>query len=308
MQNETFLNAYQRELVTVRDAKPNTVRAYLHHVNSLATALQTRGRTLLDATRDDLLAWREGMVRKPRGAAQAVAAVRGFYNWMVDAGHVVQSPLPAGMKVSVKYQEPTDVPTVHQFLEMRAAVDRPYDGRLADRVTRRALVEVLAGAGLRIEALLTLRPEHLHLADLRRPSILVNASEMSCKGKTAGTVPISWYAAETLRSYLKLHPVQPGSPVFPYSGKVVRRILTHVQPAGMRLKPHSLRHFYCSMTYFKNFDGGKNDLIWVRDAAGHSNVATTNNYLKLARRVCQDEEAWTVWAYGSLFQAQAMSA
>jgi site-specific recombinase XerD len=297
--NSDVLEQYRRELSTVQGAASNTVKTYLRELESLVKFLDTKSLTLMDATRETFMDWRESMLtRKPSGIALALAACRSLYSFLDESGILSPSPFPDRFKVKVKRQEPTAVPTAAQFITMRTLLDRePFDTRALDGLTRRAIVESLAGSGLRIEALLTLKAAHIRLDELR-PMILVDAATMSCKGGLAGQIPLSPYAAGILRQYIKAHPVDPGKPLFPVSQSVIRKILHEIAPAGLNLKPHSLRHFYISMSYFMDFSGNRFDVVSCRDSAGHSNIAITNRYLSIAKSICQGDAEWKEWAYG----------
>lgn len=309
MDGTGIVDQYARELSTVQDCAPNTVAAYRRDVERFETFLAGRGRTLLEATREDFLDLKEQekTARKASSLACIFKALRSFYGWLHDEGHIPGYPIPRKLKVRLKQQEPTEVPTAEQFIKMRRELEKPVlDKRAVPQDQRRLIVEVLAGSGLRISALLTLKPRHLRLG--QRPVILVEADSMACKGKTAGEVPLSPYAADLLKAYLQAHPMSFDAPIFDLSDWAVRNILKQVSPKGLNLHPHSLRHFYCSMTYYRDFDGGRKDLIWVRDAAGHSNVSVSNRYLRLARRTCSSDDVWEAWAHGPAIAKEARSA
>lgn len=298
---------YSRELRDVRDLSQNTVKAYTQAVTSLEDWLKKRNTQLRGATRDDIVTYKAHLIEEKSSAATVrlfIAGIRTFYNWLVSIEKIKVNPVPAEMTVRHKEQEPTDVPTVQQFLEMRArlAAYVPDRANALDAQTRTAIVEVLAGSGLRLDALLTLRPSHLRLGD--RPHIMVDAGTMSCKGKSAGEIPISPYAASILSSYVAARGIAEDRPLFDVSASMIHKILNQIEPAGLNCKPHSLRHFYGSMMYFRNFDGKEHDVVWVRDAMGHASISTTDKYLKMARRVCQTAPEWEAWATGKAIEKQ----
>lgn len=298
MTDTELLQDFKKWLAELRDAAHNTVRAYGFQLNNLVSFLTEQGKSLTTANYDDFIAWRAAMKadREPRGISLAIASARCFYRYAEERNILRPNPFPSSLKVSVKDQEPIDVPTVAQFLEMR---QKARTGPLSrtDAITCAAVLETLAGTGLRLDALLTLRVQHLNL-DGARPCIVVDSNTMACKGQKAGTIPMSPYAASALQEYLAAHPPADGAVIFPLKTGLVREMLDKCTPEGLHFTPHSLRHFYCSMTYFRNFDGEKNDILWVRDAAGHSSISTTDGYLKLARRVIQSELDWELWALG----------
>lgn len=288
---EAVLAQYARELASVRGAAPNTVRAYAGAVKRYSRWLGDRGDDIFRAGRDDIITYRESLSgRAAESVAMAVKSLRSFYAFALDAGFVQGSPVPATMRVKVKTQEPRDVPTVAQFLGLRAGMT---DAPLAHR----ALVEFLAGSGLRISTVVTTRVRNLRLGD--KPCLVVDAATMACKGSHAGLVPLAPHAARLLAELVAARRLNPDDLLFALSEGAARRVLARsVPPALAGLSPHSFRHFYCAATYYRNFDGGRFDVVWVRDAAGHSNIAITNNYLRLARTICVSDAEWENWAYG----------
>lgn len=283
---------FRVELKDVKGCAENTCNTYCSQVTALSNFLITRKRTLRTADREDFIAWRQSMNdRAGSGIAIAVVAARSFYQILKRK----ECDFP-DFKVKIKRQEPIDVPSVKQFLVVRELLQKPTtDKRAIDQATREAIVETLAGSGLRIEAFLSLRVHHIH-TDNARPYILVDAADMGCKGNRAQTIPLAPYAAAVLAKYIASRGIEGPELVFKVSGSMVRKLLIQVEPDGVHLKPHSLRHFYCSATYFRNFDGGRTDPVWVRDAAGHSSIATTDNYLRMAKRVVQTDAEWEKWA------------
>ncbi len=187
--------------------------------------------------------------------------------------------------------------TVAQFLKVREKVAVP-ESNWSIAQARQAMIELLAGSGLRVGALVTVRPCDCHL-DGDKPRIHVDASGMACKGKIAGGIPISPYSASILAKYLREHTIEPTRPIFAFTTRAVQLVLSKVGIEGVDLHPHALRHFYCGATYYKNFEGGRADLVWVRDAAGHSNVSTTDRYLKMAKHMNFTDETWDQWANGT---------
>lgn len=309
MRTEKAIERYERELRVTQGCADNTVRSYLGELAAFRTFLELRGRRLLATERADIVDFKESIAatRMARGVAQAMKSIRSFFSFCMDATLIAASPVPQNLRVPIKQQEPTDVPTAEQFLIIRERVRQPMrDPRAVPAATREAIVETLAGSGLRIEALLTLKPRHLRLG--ARPHIMVDAETMSCKGNAAGEVPITHHAAQVLAAYVSTNPRGFDQPLFDVSASVIRKILGELEPEGLNLKPHSLRHFYGSMTYFKNLDGGKSDVVWVRDAMGHASISTTNNYLKMARRVCQSDTEWEAWTTGARMVDKEMQA
>jgi len=293
------VKAFERELSVARSSAPSTVKRYLHEVVGLLMFLEKRHKTYKSATRDDFLDWKEELdSREPAGVNVAIVAARSFFNFLVETEQLTSSRFPASMKSKPKQQAPTSVPSVTQTLGIRAALATPIsDPRALDKATREALVETLAGSGLRVSTLLSIKPRHLRLSG--NPHIMIESGDVKIKSSKAGGVPISPYCAKILGDYVAAKGIS-DRPIFEVSESVVRKVVKSLSPVGMSLKPHSFRHFYIAMLYYKNFEGGRFDVVYARDAAGHSSIAVTDKYLQLAKTVCKNDEQWDEWANGSL--------
>lgn len=285
-----ILAQYERELVSVRDASDATVDTYGRELRHFAEWLNGRGTTLVRASRGDIVAYRETLGdRAAAGLCVVLAALRSFYEYAIDAGRLDASPVPIHMRVGVKRQEPKDVPTAAQFLAMRA--------KASDDT--RPLLDMLAGTGLRISAFLSMKVCNARLNLDGKSYISVDAATMSCKGHIAGSVPVTPHAARVMDAWIKARGLVADDRIIRHGENTVRDAVIAVRtPELPGLVPHSLRHFYVSMLYWRNLDGGKFDVVWVRDAAGHSNIATTDTYLRLARTICAGDAEWEEWAYG----------
>jgi hypothetical protein len=71
-----------------------------------------------------------------------------------------------------------------------------------------------------------------------------------------------------------------------------------------------MRHFFGCMMYHRSLDNTERDLCWIRDAMGHSSVAVTNLYLRLAGIVVHHDIDWheIVWHWTPKAQIRAKSA
>ena len=259
--------------------------------------LTAAGSSLDGAGRSDVIAYRESLSDKaPQTVAQFLKAARSFYTFALDAKLVDASPVPAAMRVALKQQEPTTVPTAAQFLAMRATAAARTTWRKREFQGGTTLIEALAGTGLRVAALLSARVSNLVLHD--KPYVMVDAATMSCKGIRASRVPMTPYAARCLAAWVAGKPQD--ALLFELSERSVRDVVSRAAPADLPcVCPHSLRHFYVSMLYRRNLDGGTFDVVWARDAAGHSSIAVTDGYLSMARTICASDAEWETWAYGT---------
>lgn len=305
MENDV-LAIYGRELAVVRGVRPATVLAYSKGVQCFMRWLN--GRSIYTVKREDFLRWREEEApkRKPGGMQLVVSAVRSFYAWLLETQRIPANPCPA--IVIRKTHEDPDVPTSAQFLRLRAAVQKsPH---------KSALIEVLVGSGLRIDAALSMKYSQVLLSnglespDWRRrdgaelvsgpparPTDYIRMDTEHSKSRRAVMVPITPCAARALRRWMRSD-AQPTDRVFPFSyASAYRYVVDAGASVGLEISPHSMRHLYACLMYYRNLDGMSHDPVWVRDAMCHSSVAMTDRYMKLARYTILNEVDWheIVW-------------
>lgn len=292
MKNRKIISNYWNHLINVEDAAVNTAKAYTRAVNLLRE--HTEDKPLKRINKDDVISFRQALTGAPNTINMRIRGIRSFFDWMVDENKIERNPVPRKLKVKTKKQAPY-VPSAQQFVAMRNKLESKQRYTGVDKVTRRAVFETMAGSGLRISDLLSLRASDLKLGD--KPYIAVNAEHMQVKGHFAGHVPITSYAAACLKQYLSYKGI--GGKLFNVSESWVRSFLNGLAPEGCKISPHTLRHFYCSMTYFRNFEGNSYDAVWVRDAVGHSSIQTTDKYLRSAQLVCSSMDEWAAWYCGS---------
>jgi integrase len=313
-----IIETYGRELAVVRGVRPATVLAYSKGIRCFMRWLN--GRSIYEVVREDFLRWREEEApkRKPSGMQLVVSAVRSFYAWLLETQRIPANPCPA--LVIRKTHEDPRVPTSAQFLQLRAAVQHYPQ--------RSALIEVLVGSGLRIDAALSLRYEQVLLStgvespDWRRqrqettvvvseapsrPTDYIRMDTEHSKSRRAVMIPLTPCAARALRRWMRPD-ARPDERVFTCCyGSAYRYVRDAGASIGVEISPHSLRHLYACLMYFKNLDGESHDPVWVRDAMCHSSVAMTDRYMRMARYVILNEYDWheIVWHWTPDLRMQA---
>ena len=273
-----LVDAYLSHLSVDRRLSPNTVESYARDLNLLGTiaaghdaAIETLDRRSLEAAVRQLMA--EG--RSPKSVARAVACFRGFYRFLVVAGHLPNNPAddlraPRAWKTLPKFLSVEDV---DKLLE---APDVSEPRGLRDR----ALIEVLYATGLRVSELVNLRPQDLNLES--------GYFTTTGKGRKQRLVPLGDEAASWVARYVKeSRPVllkKRASPrlfVNARGGTGLTRvgfwkILTaYGRQAGIgtSLSPHVLRHSFATHL----LDRGA-DLRAIQMMLGHADLSTTQIY------------------------------
>lgn len=221
----------------------------------------------------------------PASRGRMLAALRGFCKWLVIEGHMVSDPTIHLGNPAI----PGRMPSAFLGSELEAIVatvsQADPSARLPWPMRDRALVAVLAGAGLRASECINLK-----MADLIReqPAIL----KVTGKGNKQRRIPIPGEVVEAIDTYLaerceRLGDPAPTDPLLVrYNGKPFTReslnyhVYRWLLRAGVH-KPdgeaaHAFRH-----TYAKGLVANGVPLSSVQALLGHASLNTTQIYLKM---------------------------
>ncbi len=273
-----LVDTYLSHLAVDRRLSPNTVESYARDLTLLGrfaagadAQIEALDRRSLEAAVRQLMA--EG--RSPKSVARAVACFRGFYRFLVVAGHLPNNPAddlraPRAWKTLPKF---LSVEEVDKLLE---APDVSEPRGLRDR----ALIEVLYATGLRVSELVNLKPQDLNLES----GYLTTTG----KGRKQRLVPLGDDAASWVARYVKdsrpallKKRASPRLFVNARGGTGLTRvgfwkILTaYGRQAGIgsSLSPHVLRHSFATHL----LDRGA-DLRAIQMMLGHADLSTTQIY------------------------------
>ncbi len=221
----------------------------------------------------------------PASRGRMLAALRGFCRWLVIEGHMVADPTIHLGNPAI----PNRMPSAFLASELEAIVRTVSQADPAARLPwpsrDRALVAVLAGAGLRASECIKLK-----LADLIReqPPIL----KVTGKGNKQRRVPLPVEVVQAVDEYLaqrckRLGEPSPSDPLLVrYNGKPFTReslnyhVYRWILRAGVH-KPegeaaHAFRH-----TYAKGLVANGVPLSSVQALLGHASLNTTQVYLRM---------------------------
>ncbi len=275
---DLFLDATWAE----RGLSRNTLRSYRYDLRQLAAHQDQAGRTLTDASREDLLHFLATQLqsgRSPRTLSRYLSSFRQFYRWLLREGRVstdptalIESPkLGRGLPKALSEQQVTDL------LE---APDTATPLGLRDRT----MLEMMYATGLRVGELVGL--------ELASVNINQGVVRITGKGNKERLVPLGEEAMDWLGRYLR--EARPGLMrgldcplvfVTARRGGMSRQafwyaIRRHAQAAGIAqsVSPHMLRHSFA--THLLNHGA---DLRVVQLLLGHSDLSTTQIYTHIAR-------------------------
>jgi integrase/recombinase XerD len=276
--NARFIDAYLDELRVVRRLAENTLEGYGRDLRQLARFAAAKRVSLPRLSRGDLEAFvrdARGSGLSPRSVRRMVAAVRGFYRFLVADGHVALNPAD-------DLRGPRAWPALPKFLsleEVERLIAEP-DTATAMGVRDRALIELLYATGMRVS----------ELVSLRRADVNVDAGYLTClgKGSKQRVVPVGRVAVDWVNRYLRTsRPALVGARSSPRlfvnargGGKLTRvgfwKILKkHGRRAGLsrELSPHVVRHSFATHLLERGAD-----LRMIQTLLGHADLSTTQIY------------------------------
>ena len=265
-----------------RGLSDNSLQSYRHDLLNLQNRLAARGRSLQDATREDLLAVLASEMQQgksPRSLSRYLSAYRQFYRWLVREGKIDSDPVALIESPKTGRGLPKAISEAQVEL-LLAAPDT--DTMLGQR--DKAMLELMYATGLRVSELVGLELSNINLNQ--------GVVRVIGKGQKERLVPIGDEAHESLKIYLAsgrpeiLQGVQTDS-VFVTTRKsgMTRQAFWYMvrRYAGMcdipnKLSPHMLRHSFA--THLLNHGA---DLRVVQLLLGHSDLSTTQIYTHIAR-------------------------
>ncbi len=214
----------------------------------------------------------------PTTVARRLAALRGFYRFLLRERHVASDPTE---DVSSP-RRGEELPRVLSSEEVARLLAQP-DPRTPEGLRDRALLELLYSSGLRVSELVG-----LDVGDVDLESELVRVLG---KGSKERVVPVGSYAVRTLQAYLTLgRPRLARRSAALFVSRLGRRLSRqwvwrclrrYARAAGISrpVTPHMLRHSFATHL----LEGGA-DLRSVQELLGHASIATTQVYTHVARQ------------------------
>jgi len=275
---ERFADALWME----RGLSANSLSAYQTDLRQLAQWLDRRGRGLLGARREDLLAYLvflHDSGRKARSAARALSTMRQFYQYALREGWHPEDP--SAQIEAPKLGRP--LPKSLTESEVEALLEAPDTGT-PEGFRDRVMFELLYATGLRVSELVGL--------GFGQVSLNQGLVRVVGKGGKERLVPLGEDAADWIERFVRgprddLLKGRVSDWLFTTrrGGGMTRqafwyRIKLHAQRAGItgNISPHTLRHAFA--THLVNHGA---DLRVVQLLLGHSDLSTTQIYTHVAK-------------------------
>lgn len=211
---------------------------------------------------------------KPATVSRRVRALNSFFDWLVEIKAVPSNPT-IGLRLPRERHKPKAL-NPQELYRLRRAV---YKSRNARDI---AILEILAGAGLRVSELCGLELADVEIFERK------GTARVRGKGDKYREVPLNADARHALTNYLKERGQTPGrlflgqrGPMTP-SG-VFRMLQKYARQAGLSVSPHTLRH-----TFATGLLRAGTDLVTVKELLGHEDINTTAIYTGPTQEVMED--------------------
>lgn len=284
---DELISKYIDYLRNERNASGHTLRNYLSDLNQFQRFLR-HSEFCLDATGNidqrkiDIHVARAYLAslnkhRKKTSIGRKLAALKGFFKYLLASGHVAKDPL-------LLIQTPKQDKPLPSFLSVDDVfqllggikIDGPLD------VRDRAMLEVFYSTGIRVSELVGLNWDDVDFQ--------LGITRVMGKGSKERIVPIGAVAMQALQDYSLEHrkkwlPCKGENAVFlNRHGKritarsVARIVEKHLKACGIavHIGPHGLRHTFA--THLLNSGA---DLRVIQEMLGHASLSTTQRYTHL---------------------------
>jgi integrase/recombinase XerC len=262
------------------DRSPATQRAYLGDLHQFVPWAEERHWTgptaITKRILREYLAFMTARGDERASIARRRASLRSYFSWLVERGHLVESPAARLSAPRPNVQLPKVV--------VREQLDSLLDEDWGDdewAVLDRAICEVLYGAGLRVSELCGLNVDSVDFTE--------GLVRVMGKGRKERIVPLHRRALAAVSLWLSdaredvVRADSPRNALFlnrrghRLGSRDVRRILDNRVARG-HVHPHALRHTYATHL----LEGGA-DLRVVQELLGHESLTTTQLYTHVSK-------------------------
>jgi integrase/recombinase XerD len=274
---------YLDYLLIERGVARNTLEAYKRDLHRFFLFLNEKGLTEIEAVTQAIIIEYLTLIKKEGLSAnsmnRALAALRGFYKYLLKEKKVGESPL-VNIELSKVWMR---LPDTISKEEMAFLLTRPGDGTKA-ALRDTAMMELLYATGIRVSELIAMTMNSINWQ--------VGYLIVMGKGSKERIVPIGKKAYDCTRRYVdearpKLMRQKNTDVLFltrfgkGFTRQGFWKIVSHyVKEAGMQknIHPHTFRHSFASHL----LEGGA-DLRTVQVMLGHADISTTQIYTHITR-------------------------
>jgi len=278
-----LLNQYFNHLLIEKGVAENTLEAYGRDLKRYVSFLEQKGltdvRSVIPKTVIEFLVQIKAEGLSPNSMNRSLAALRGFYKFLLQEKVLDESPL-AHIELAKVWMR---LPDTVSKEEMNLILSQPGDQTPA-ALRDSAMLELLYATGLRVSELISLTMNSINWQ--------VGFLIVMGKGSKERVVPIGKTAYDCVRRYVdearpKLTKSKTTDVLFlnRFGGALTRQglwkiIIRYAQKAGLQknVHPHTFRHSFASHL----LEGGA-DLRAVQVMLGHADISTTQIYTHVTK-------------------------
>lgn len=281
----SYINDYMDYLNNVKQASKNTVASYRRDLDKLANYMESVGLQFKTINGTDLNSYVIYLKEQSMSTAtisRSIASIKSFFMYLFKKGIIDKDPteMLKPPKIEKKMPETLSINEINLLLE-QPSKSSPKE------IRDKAMLELLYATGMRVSELISLRLEDVNLM----------LSYILCKDvNKERVIPIENAAKIALENYIKnaretmcddseyLFTNLKGQPM---TRQGFWKLIKHyASQAGIDkdITPHMIRHSFAS-----HLVSNGADLKAVQEMLGHSDISTTQIYLKSRQSRIKEE-------------------
>ena len=274
-----YINSFIEYLKEVKHSSENTVASYRRDLRKLDSYLNSNKIFLKDVNSTSLNTYilrleKEGM--SSATVSRNVASIRSFFTFLLNKGLIKSNPTETIKPPKVEKKAPETL----SIEEVTLLLDQPV-GESNKEIRDKAMLELLYATGMRVTELISIKFQDVDMS--------MNFVQCIDNGK-ARIIPFENAAKNALTKYiLNVRPVMCGDSEYLFTnckGEQMTRqgfwkiIKLYATRAGIDkdITPHMIRH-----SFAMHMVNNGADLRALQEMLGHSDISTTQVYLKNKR-------------------------
>lgn len=274
-----YINSFIEYLKEVKHSSENTVASYRRDLRKLDSYLNSNKISLKDVNSTSLNTYilrleKEGM--SSATVSRNVASIRSFFTFLLNKGLIKSNPTETIKPPKVEKKAPETL----SIEEVTLLLDQPV-GESNKEIRDKAMLELLYATGMRVTELISIKFQDVDMS--------MNFVQCIDNGK-ARIIPFENAAKNALTKYIiNVRPVMCGDSEYLFTnckGEQMTRqgfwkiIKLYATRAGIDkdITPHMIRH-----SFAMHMVNNGADLRALQEMLGHSDISTTQVYLKNKR-------------------------